>query len=135
MSGHDFQSECPDEFAKELDNTASHTATKAKQRQLNVVWTIKLNSTFHILKYCAGLEGQSEGVLKIVTCRIGYTFFTILTNIQNVAVCIPYKITGKRIGILNGLGHECAKVLIIQRNSRNIQRKICQRIVLALISH
>ena len=31
-----------------------------------------------------------------------YTFFTILTNIQNVAVCIPYKITGKGIRILNG---------------------------------
>ena len=64
-----------------------------------------------------------------------YTFFIILTNIQNVAVCIPYKITGKRIGILNGLGHECTKVLIIQRKSQNIQRKICDQIVLALISH
>ena len=64
-----------------------------------------------------------------------YTFFIILTDIQNVAVCIPYKITGKRIGILNGLGHECTKVLIIQRKSQNIQRKICDQIVLALISH
>ena len=64
-----------------------------------------------------------------------YTIFIIFIGIQNVAVCIPYKITGKIIGILNGLGHECAKVLIIQRKSQNIQRKICQRIVLTLISH
>ena len=35
-----------------------------------------------------------------------YTFFIIFNNIQNVAVCIPYKVTGKRIRILNGLGHK-----------------------------
>ena len=96
----------------------------------------------HIAIYINKLKGKtgpgsSWALIWSIYTRVSpkYTFFIILTNIQNVALCIPYKITGKRIGILNGLGHECAKVLIIQRKSQIIQRKICQQIVLALISH